>query len=368
MLGPPTLEPDVELLAGALRIVDPVSRRTVEYASDGFALRAFVGTSVQMWLLVAEGAGYRLQHESTGTCLDGTPALVDCATAPVVEVLGWSARTDDAPGLFRVAIDDVCLGVEGDALATVDCSDTGPALHLEPSGWGRRVFPDEPDWLARMALVIKGEASTVNPGLSAEIPDTGRMAASTAFTECTDLWLEALTDGKLGFEGEVFDSPRAVEAVETVCASSVPAMSELDTDYQEYVPAGEYDGVTAYYRLGTPDDGWSCSGLGGPGGTGLAYQAYGSDDAAWLECSVEPAGAFIQAYLGIAAQFYADRGVPAPTDLLLGGAAAEYAEGEFGWHHFRRDYLLGRVIREDGTYGGLGPRAFSLGMIRALTP
>lgn len=368
MLGAPTLPPDEELLAGAFRIVDPASRRTVESTSSGFPLRAFVGTSVQMWLLAPEGVGYRLEHESTGSCLDGALTLVDCQSAPLVEVLGWTSRSDDAPALFRVAIDGACLGVDGDELSIIDCSDAGPALYLEPAGWGRRAFPSEPTYLPRMALIIKGEASTMNAGLSAEIPDSGRMAASTAFTECTDLWLEALTDGTVGFDGVVFDSPRAVESVETVCSSSVPALGALDADYQEYIPAGEFDGVTVYYRLGTPDAGWSCSGLGGPGGSGLAYQAYGADDAAWLECSVEPAGAFIQAYLGIAAPFYANRGVPAPSEQLLGGAMAEYAEGEFGWHHFRRDYLLGRVIREDGTYGGLGRRAFSLGMIRALGP
>ncbi len=358
------LPTDEELWSGAVRLVAASSRLTV--GSDGTVLTQapFQGASPQMWLLQADGECVRLVHDETSNCLAGPEGLTTCANAPAFGLRLMRPRTDERPSLYEVEDDEGrCLVATVDGIVWGACGEADAGFYLEPSGWGRRpVQPAELD--VQIALIQKTVGST-SSGVALDIPASNVSAVTISFEECTTIWFESLTDGRVAVTGQAFTSTRPIEQAGSSCSHAVPAASDLAQDFEEFVPSGAFDGVVVYWRPGNVDGGWSCSGLGGPHGGGLGYQAYGDDDAGWSACTPVATAAFLQAYLAMAAQFYEERGVPAPEGAWTGGVPAQYEAGPFEWNHWRRDYLLGRVIRADGTYGGLGPRAFRLGTIRA---
>lgn len=364
--GESVLPVDAELWDGAVRLVSASTRLTVGSDGTTLSLAPFRGESEQMWLLEAEGQSVRFVHDQTSTCLTEPLSLSPCAEAPAFRVFLLRERTEERPSLYEVESEQgECLNAAAAGLTWGACGVQNAGFHLEPSGWGRRAGrPAELE--VHMALIVKALGSTAGGMVALDIEADHVAAVRHSFDECVRIWLAALTDGRVSYTSEAFTSPRPLEQVETICDHAVPAMADLSADLTELVPAkGAFDGVVVYWRPDSGvDGGWSCSGLGGPHGEGLGYQAYGYDAASWLSCTTDPSSAFIQAYMAMAAPFYADRGVPAPEGGL-DGATAQYAAGAFNWNHFRRDYLLGRVIRADGAYGGLGPRAFRLGSIRA---
>ncbi len=364
VLGLPS---DADLWDGAVRLVAAASRLTVGSDGTTLALSAFRGASDQMWLFEADGENVRFVHEQSSDCLIGPGTLGSCSDAPAFRVATLRERTEERPALFEIENEEgQCLESTGASLAWGECGAQAAGFYFESSGWGRRALrPAELD--VRMALIVKAVGSTAGGTVAEDIEPEHVSAVSQSFAECPRLWFQSLTDGRVTYTGQAFTSSRPTEQVSTSCGYSVPAASELSADFDELVPEGAFDGVVVYWRPGSVDGGWSCAGLGGPHGAGLGYQAYGSDAASWMSCTPEPSSAFIQAYLAMAAQYYADRGVRAPEGALSGGVDAQYEVGPFSWNHWRRDYLLGRVIRADGAYGGLGPRAFRLGPIRSGT-
>ncbi len=358
------LPSDAELWDGAVRLVAASSRLTLGADGTTWGLAAFRGESDQMWLLEAEGESVRFVHEQSGDCLSGPGGLSPCTDAPVFRVATLRERTEDRPALFEIEDDQgQCLTSSATTLEWGECGDPSTGFYFEPAGWGRRALRSA-ELDVHMALIIKAVGSTAGGTVAEDIEVENVSAVSQSFAECPRLWFQSLTDGRVSYTGQAFTSSRPIEQVQTTCGYSVPAASELSADFTELIPEGAFDGVVVYWRPGSVDGGWSCAGLGGPYGAGLGYQAYGADSAAWMSCTPEPSSAFIQAYLAMAAQYYSEHGVPAPEGALSGGVDAKYEVGSFSWNHWRRDYLLGRVIRADGTYGGLGPRAFRTGPIR----
>lgn len=360
---------EADLLAGAVRLVAARNRLTLGQSdpapSDAaLELAPFAGESRQMWLFRGTESPLALEHEATGTCLDASAALAPCDDARPFSVFVARERTADAAALFQIRSGDRCL-VAADAthaLGACDASDSH--WYIEPSGWGRRPLVDEDEVTVSLALVVKSLSSAADPAPSLAVPAANVSAVSQSFRECTRIWLEVLTDGRFGFTGSTFESPRPIESIEPSCASSAPPPDELALDVDEF-SLSDFEGVVVYWRPSDEAHGALCSEPEGPNGTGLAYVGYREGDDAWMSCTPEPSSVFLQAYLSLAAAHYSDLGVPAPPGGADGSASDDYVAGAFGWNHFRRDYLLGRVLLDDGSYGGLGPRAFALGPMNA---
>ena len=386
------------LPVGRVRLVSASDRRTVtEPAAPGpLVLDSYYGIERQEPELRGE-AGVRTPH-SAAVQLDGGAGAFGAAGAAgtgnasercwTLESGQWSLGPCDAaaevhveelpaadsarrPRRFRLRTASGCL-VADSGQSTVqegDCSESGSEWYLE------ELPPPMPvQRVLRPLLIIKQHTALTQVGLPAidfTMPQSNIEAVTQSFQTRVKERLAALTGGAIDWQGEVAVSTRPLQSVSQGCGHYMPVPEDMADDVAEFFEPGVHDGVLVYWSSSDAslwiDGGWGCSGAN----TSLGVVGWGSinyfpDDAAWLSGQPEPMEVWIHEWLHQPEQLYGGLGVEQPEGGLHGAAVNLYERWDttrYGYAHWYRDYLLGKLITADGRYVGLGEAAWSHGMM-----
>jgi hypothetical protein len=314
---------------------------------------------------------YEIAIESTKQCLlpSGSAVVLGaCGNAGVAWTLDTlRARSEAQPALHRLrAANGTCLTPQGSAAPTLSTCSDASNWYVEPVGFDERVKAVE--YELRALLIVKPTTASPSIQVNATIPADAVAAVQAAFKGDVANWFRRITDGRIRWTAESVVSPDAMTTFYLEGGNYLPIPENMQPDIARYVPRGKYDIVSVVYTTGQQPGGWGW----GPGVNPMAsYASWVSVNgtnptaAEWSNGQPEPAQVFVHEPMhGLDGYFAGKGGVPLPDGWLHGAELNQYTNGQYGWLHWYRDYLLGTVIATDDTYRGYGPRAFRLPTIR----
>lgn len=220
---------DDPLHIGLWRLASRNNRLTVTPQTDPHSvdLENFSGHHAQAWRISSLGENsYQFKLPESSLCLSQSASdvgLGNCNNSQATWKLKQiRLRSEDQPAIYWLQTqNNLCL-LSSDFPKFGECnSDAG--WYLEPIGFGERQF--ETEHTIKAALIIK--KNTIFPSSSqAKISDVVMAEAIHAFTKTTAEWMKLMTDGRIAWEANTYQSPD-------------PLTSFTVTEGKYYLPAAE---------------------------------------------------------------------------------------------------------------------------------
>ena len=196
-------------------------------------------------------------------------------------------------------------------------------------------------------------------------------AVTRAYMEHAPKIVKTLTEGRVQWKPKVIVSKYPLTTLSYMKShkSYWIGPKDVQKDIAEYVTPGQYDTVCIYSKplLNTgnrplPISDWGLSPHADTNHAGMSSVHWRVPK--MLPYNTANTGAFVHEWLHSLARFYQTKGVKLPEGGLQGAETNGYTNTNHTRKKWYADFLNGEVKDKDGSYSGLGEKAWAKGTIR----